>query len=243
MVCTFIFDCRLNSDYAYILDYNILDRIGLLVLCASKLVDYALICLLHVFNFCRGYYRCSSSKGCPARKQVEKSRADPNTLVVTYSYDHNHPWPISRNHHQNRHNNVVAAAATSSAPTTAENNNNSTRVVSSTCTTNNKSMQTKIENNHVAFQQNNDEHDQLLPPTDELAWFTSDHQILENNLLFSNLNDLDMEKIFPMREEDDSLFADLEELPECSVVFRRAAGVVAVEECNLPPPTWCGATG
>ncbi|KNA22822.1 hypothetical protein SOVF_030320 isoform A [Spinacia oleracea] len=191
----------------------------------------------------RGYYRCSSSKGCPARKQVEKSRADPNTLVVTYSYDHNHPWPISRNHHQNRHNNVVAAAATSSAPTTAENNNNSTRVVSSTCTTNNKSMQTKIENNHVAFQQNNDEHDQLLPPTDELAWFTSDHQILENNLLFSNLNDLDMEKIFPMREEDDSLFADLEELPECSVVFRRAAGVVAVEECNLPPPTWCGATG
>ncbi|KAJ6811832.1 putative WRKY transcription factor 65 [Iris pallida] len=38
----------------------------------------------------RGYYRCSSSKGCPARKQVERSRVDPTMLVVTYSADHVH---------------------------------------------------------------------------------------------------------------------------------------------------------
>ncbi|KAI0496949.1 hypothetical protein KFK09_023275 [Dendrobium nobile] len=41
----------------------------------------------------RGYYRCSSSKGCPARKQVERSRADPTMFIVTYSSEHNHPWP------------------------------------------------------------------------------------------------------------------------------------------------------
>ncbi|KAJ1285393.1 hypothetical protein BS78_03G276600 [Paspalum vaginatum] len=41
----------------------------------------------------RGYYRCSSSKGCPARKQVERSRADPTVLLVTYTFDHNHPSP------------------------------------------------------------------------------------------------------------------------------------------------------
>uniref|UniRef100_A0A803N2R9 Uncharacterized protein n=1 Tax=Chenopodium quinoa TaxID=63459 RepID=A0A803N2R9_CHEQI len=86
-------------------------------------------------------------------------------------------------------------------------------------------------------------HDPLLHPTDELSWFTSDHQILENNEFLSNFNDLDMSKIFPMREEDESLFADLGELPECSVVFRKAAGVAAVEECNLAPTTWCGTTG
>ncbi|XP_031493869.1 probable WRKY transcription factor 65 isoform X1 [Nymphaea colorata] len=40
----------------------------------------------------RGYYRCSSSKGCPARKQVERSRLDPTVLLVTYSSDHNHPF-------------------------------------------------------------------------------------------------------------------------------------------------------
>ncbi|XP_074274279.1 putative WRKY transcription factor 14 isoform X2 [Silene latifolia] len=45
----------------------------------------------------RGYYRCSSSKGCSARKQVERSRTDPNMLVVTYTSEHNHPWPTQRN--------------------------------------------------------------------------------------------------------------------------------------------------
>ncbi|KAF8696427.1 hypothetical protein HU200_037342 [Digitaria exilis] len=41
----------------------------------------------------RGYYRCSSSKGCPARKQVERSRADPTVLLVTYTFEHNHASP------------------------------------------------------------------------------------------------------------------------------------------------------
>uniref|UniRef100_A0ACD5V2Z0 Uncharacterized protein n=1 Tax=Avena sativa TaxID=4498 RepID=A0ACD5V2Z0_AVESA len=45
----------------------------------------------------RGYYRCSSSKGCSARKQVERSRTDPSMLVITYSSEHNHPWPTQRN--------------------------------------------------------------------------------------------------------------------------------------------------
>ncbi|CAL9173481.1 unnamed protein product [Musa hybrid cultivar] len=52
----------------------------------------------------RSYYRCSSCKGCPARKQVECSRLDPTKLIVTYSFDHNHLCPLPRNgsHHQNR---------------------------------------------------------------------------------------------------------------------------------------------
>ncbi|CAD6335154.1 unnamed protein product [Miscanthus lutarioriparius] len=45
----------------------------------------------------RGYYKCSSSKGCMARKQVERSRSDPNMLVITYTSEHNHPWPMQRN--------------------------------------------------------------------------------------------------------------------------------------------------
>ncbi|EFJ09535.1 hypothetical protein SELMODRAFT_77979, partial [Selaginella moellendorffii] len=45
----------------------------------------------------RGYYRCSSSKGCSARKQVERSRNDPTMLIITYTSEHNHPWPAHRN--------------------------------------------------------------------------------------------------------------------------------------------------
>lgn len=44
----------------------------------------------------RGYYRCSSSKGCLARKQVERDRTDPSMVIMTYTSDHNHPWPTHR---------------------------------------------------------------------------------------------------------------------------------------------------
>ncbi|KAK2995838.1 hypothetical protein RJ640_006177 [Escallonia rubra] len=47
----------------------------------------------------RGYYRCSTSKGCLARKQVERNRSDPNkwVFIVTYTGEHNHPMPTHRN--------------------------------------------------------------------------------------------------------------------------------------------------
>ncbi|KAF5944855.1 hypothetical protein HYC85_018932 [Camellia sinensis] len=64
----------------------------------------------------RGYYRCSSSKGCSARKQVERSRTDPNMLVITYTSEHNHPWPTQRN---------ALAGSTRSQPSKNNNNNNS----------------------------------------------------------------------------------------------------------------------
>uniref|UniRef100_A0A7N1A991 WRKY domain-containing protein n=1 Tax=Kalanchoe fedtschenkoi TaxID=63787 RepID=A0A7N1A991_KALFE len=41
----------------------------------------------------RGYYRCSTSKGCSAKKQVERSRMDASKLIVTYTSTHNHPGP------------------------------------------------------------------------------------------------------------------------------------------------------
>ncbi|CAK7338723.1 unnamed protein product [Dovyalis caffra] len=45
----------------------------------------------------RNYYRCSSSKGCAARKQVERSNKDPNMFIVSYTGDHTHPRPTHRN--------------------------------------------------------------------------------------------------------------------------------------------------
>ncbi|KAJ7955862.1 WRKY transcription factor [Quillaja saponaria] len=39
----------------------------------------------------RGYYKCSTVRGCPARKHVERAQDDPKMLVVTYEGEHRHP--------------------------------------------------------------------------------------------------------------------------------------------------------
>ncbi|KAF8377585.1 hypothetical protein HHK36_030967 [Tetracentron sinense] len=38
----------------------------------------------------RGYYKCSSVRGCPARKHVERASDDPTMVIVTYEGEHNH---------------------------------------------------------------------------------------------------------------------------------------------------------
>ncbi|XP_010541208.1 PREDICTED: probable WRKY transcription factor 29 [Tarenaya hassleriana] len=45
----------------------------------------------------RSYYRCSSSKGCLARKQVERNPQNPEIFIVTYTNEHNHGLPTRRN--------------------------------------------------------------------------------------------------------------------------------------------------
>nr|QCV57314.1 WRKY transcription factor [Fagopyrum tataricum] len=41
----------------------------------------------------RGYYKCSTVRGCPARKHVERALDDPAMLIVTYEGEHNHSLP------------------------------------------------------------------------------------------------------------------------------------------------------
>lgn len=43
----------------------------------------------------RGYYKCSSVRGCPARKHVERAVDDPSMMVVTYEGEHNHSLSLS----------------------------------------------------------------------------------------------------------------------------------------------------
>ncbi|XP_044502828.1 WRKY transcription factor 22-like [Mangifera indica] len=76
----------------------------------------------------RGYYRCSSSKGCLARKQVERNRSDPGIFIVTYTGEHNHPAPTHRNSlaGSTRQKPVTpqgqAATATTTTTTTSDSN-------------------------------------------------------------------------------------------------------------------------
>ncbi|KAG8390911.1 hypothetical protein BUALT_Bualt01G0132700 [Buddleja alternifolia] len=42
------------------------------------------------YSWRKGYYKCSSVRGCPARKHVERALDDPTMLIVTYEGEHNH---------------------------------------------------------------------------------------------------------------------------------------------------------
>ncbi|CAL9128928.1 Plant zinc cluster domain [Musa troglodytarum] len=47
----------------------------------------------------RGYYKCSSMKGCPAKKHVERCVEDPTMLIVTYEGEHNHAKLLTQSAH------------------------------------------------------------------------------------------------------------------------------------------------
>ncbi|KAE8671791.1 hypothetical protein F3Y22_tig00111917pilonHSYRG00020 [Hibiscus syriacus] len=174
----------------------------------------------------RGYYRCSSSKGCPARKQVERSRLDPTMLVITYSCEHNHPWPASRNNKSAAKQ--AAAAATAEAAEAAETLAKCTAVVKQESSTSHPDTEPEsgMEDSFPGLTDNS-----ILTTGDEFAWIgemeTTSSTVLESTLFAERYNGEadDAAVIFPMREEDESLFADLGELPECSFVFRHQRNV------------------
>nr|GMD03075.1 probable WRKY transcription factor 65 isoform X1 [Ipomoea batatas] len=189
----------------------------------------------------RGYYRCSSSKGCPAKKQVERSRVDPNMLVVTYSCEHNHPWPAARNNHAHR-NAVSLTAAAAAAPTTRSSSK------AAAADSDEFSAQPETETSEK-FGGLGDSPSVIY--SDEFGWFssfeptTSSSTVIESTSILTEarVTHADMSVIFSMREEEEgeeSPFAGLGELPECSREF--GIGMMERDEArrrhNLTP--WCG---
>ncbi|XP_031503801.1 probable WRKY transcription factor 65 [Nymphaea colorata] len=162
----------------------------------------------------RGYYRCSSSKGCPARKQVERSRLDPTMLLITYACEHNHPLPAAGR---------TPGQADETKPQREEA----------------KKPHPEPESGEAA---NKFELDDDVFAGNGVCWFSdvADHAILSEAMQMDG-GDLGCTQMGSDGSgvggggevdfgEDESFFADLAELPEGSVVFRRG-GVFAEEEC------------
>ncbi|XP_060201286.1 probable WRKY transcription factor 65 [Lycium barbarum] len=146
----------------------------------------------------RGYYRCSSSKGCPVKKQVDRSPHDPTVFLITYSSDHNHPLPAAATKH--RHPTTTSAATDVDFSATTP------------------------EDQSAIFTYQPDDNF-LEINAGELGWFSDEgwSTLMEStsSLVGSTWVDDDVALMLPIGEEDQSLFGDLDELPECSVVFRR----------------------
>ncbi|XP_042067842.1 probable WRKY transcription factor 69 isoform X2 [Salvia splendens] len=145
----------------------------------------------------RGYYRCSSSKGCAARKQVERSRLDPTTLLITYSSNHTHPLPTTTKHHGPP---PPAVAASSVAKPTLTSSDECNR-------------QLDIEPCPAD--------DRFVELAGEFGWMCDVGPIVVDGAALVGPawgSNADVEFV---GDEDKLLFGDLGDLPEYSMVFRR----------------------
>lgn len=168
----------------------------------------------------RAYYRCSSSKSCPARKQVERNHQDPTMLLVTYNCDHNHSLPTTtKNHHYHHHPSPTSGtspaasdtACSTAAPLSSKNADAPTEV-------------TLQEEFGVSNPESKDSSFSQL--VGELGWCSNVGSTLldSSTLVGPGWSEVDMPAILRIREEDESLFGDLGELPECSAVFPQFVG-------------------
>ncbi|XP_015688107.2 probable WRKY transcription factor 65 [Oryza brachyantha] len=190
----------------------------------------------------RGYYRCSSSKGCPARKQVERSRADPTVLLVTYSFEHNHPWPQPKTScHASKSSPRPAApkpepAAEGQQPEPAEHESSAELEVAE--------AEPEQEPEPVVKQE--EEQKVVLEPAAATTLAPAPVEEEEENFDFGWIDQYhptwhrSYAPLMPPEEwerelqGDDALFAGLGELPECAVVFGRRPelGLAATAPCS-----------
>lgn len=161
----------------------------------------------------RGYYRCSSWKGCPARKHVERDRLDPGMLLVAYSFDHNHPWtnPMAGRCRRLHHEQKPQAADPHPPPLNVEEKKDPRALPVA-----------EVEDSFRWFSD-------MASPSSTSA--CSDELIL-GSILFNGAETAaelaaDERAEAAGEEGEDALFAELEELPEYSVVLRRGQAVVS----------------
>ncbi|XP_051133766.1 probable WRKY transcription factor 65 [Andrographis paniculata] len=180
----------------------------------------------------RGYYRCSSSKGCPARKQVERSKVDPDMIMVTYSCEHNHPSPPASRSNLYRSSLVQKNSVDSVSEDELEEDDEEEEEEEVEEEEEEEEEGSEMEKNPsdsvVVGGKLDDGVDMMGNLVDagtlisggEFEWF-ADFEASTSRAMLESPILMDDDMVFTMGEEEDSLFADLGELPECSTVFRR----------------------
>lgn len=151
----------------------------------------------------RGYYRCSSSKGCSARKQVERSCADPTMLIVTYTSEHNHAWPISK---ASAANPQSTPKSVSDSKDKCQDQSEETATTSSSCEVVNENLFSSIINSASA--------------AGEPVVSSLDSVQEEEGFCLKRDGDLCFLSAGTSVTEEDGVFDDLGELPEMSSISK-----------------------
>ncbi|CAA2998587.1 probable WRKY transcription factor 65 isoform X1 [Olea europaea subsp. europaea] len=146
----------------------------------------------------RGYYRCSSAKGCPARKQVERSRLEPIKLLITYFCEHNHPLLATTKHHHHLSTDSTSTLLPAKFPP----------------------EECAVFANQPDLEPADNGFSELAG---ELGWLADVGSTVMDcpTLVGPSWAHSDVEVFMPIGEEDESLYGDLGDLPESLVVLRR----------------------
>ncbi|KAJ7232339.1 hypothetical protein O6H91_Y455100 [Diphasiastrum complanatum] len=152
----------------------------------------------------RGYYRCSSCKGCSAKKQVEISRNDPSMLIITYTSEHNHQAPRATTHN---HFNPSPPASKQLHTTTEEKLNISEQEEAT--------FAEAFQNPFCSIISSSAMH---LDPVTIDAVITRREPSADMKMICSISN----ANCWSTTQDLEEFFAELEELPESSTIFERA---------------------
>ncbi|XP_050226431.1 probable WRKY transcription factor 29 [Mercurialis annua] len=135
----------------------------------------------------RSYYRCSSLKGCLARKQVERNSTDPSTFIVTYTAEHSHAHPTRRN--------SLAGSTRIKSSMTKQSKCNEPN--SSTIKDDKSSDNTLVQNVRIKNEEEEEEYEQVMGDIK----YVGKEEIVMPDIIFSD-------DLFPSIEDFEGMFFD-----------------------------------
>lgn len=188
----------------------------------------------------RGYYKCSTSKGCMAKKQVERCRTDASMLIITYTSSHNHPSPNNLTKEPKPHKTQLTAGdpINPSTPEQEEEQEQENEEEEQPLQVTNKNAEGTSTDNDFHYCQSPFKSSQdIIIGQEEIVSnpFTENHLLLDvEPISYPHL--MTLSTVLKSEEEND-FYDELEELPMSSPSFTRFMRSNFFEERILVQPS------
>nr|AFK40226.1 unknown [Medicago truncatula] len=192
----------------------------------------------------RGYYRCSTCKGCSAKKQVERSSTDASLLIITYTSTHNHPDPTALSSTTNlaQQPKESKTETTKDLPVTSKEENQEQKQVeeeinSNKSTVSSSDQVTNEENFHYLQSTTHCSEDIIIDQEDPFKLNIEKSHIDKIDLLLEEepLCYAQLRNMSASKSEEFDFFDELEELPMSSSILHFTRSIFSDERIPVAP--------